>query len=66
MTTQLADQSNYAQAEINLQLDAEEKIKLMRDMIRIRRFEEVYLKSQICARCHSYNPPELCVGRILD
>ncbi len=44
MTTQLADPSNHAQAEINLQLDAGEKIKMMRDMVRIRRFEEASLK----------------------
>ena len=44
MTTQLADQSHYAQAEVNLQLDADAKIKMMRDMVRIRRFEEVSLK----------------------
>ena len=44
MTTQLADQSHYAQAEVNLQLDADEKIKMMRDMVRIRRFEESSLK----------------------
>ena len=44
MTTQRADQSHYAQAEVNLQLDADEKIKIMRDMMRIRRFEEASLK----------------------
>ncbi len=44
MTTQLADQPNYAKAEVNLQLDADEKVKMMRDMVRIRRFEEASLK----------------------
>lgn len=44
MTNQPEDQSNYAQAEVNLQLDADQKINLMRDMIRIRRFEEAALK----------------------
>ena len=44
MNTPLVELSKYAQAEINLQLDAEEKISLMREMIRIRRFEEASLK----------------------
>ena len=45
MNTPLIELSKYAQAEINLQLDAEEKISLMREMIRIRRISTTRFRS---------------------
>jgi len=37
-------QSAYQNAEINQRLSEEDKIRLLRDMLRVRRFEEVSLK----------------------
>lgn len=39
-----ADASDYSQSEINLQLGSDQKIKILEDMIRIRRFEQASLK----------------------
>jgi pyruvate dehydrogenase E1 component alpha subunit len=60
---------DYAKAPINLSLGAEAKIQLLREMIRIRRFEERALKayhaSEIAGFLHLYNGQEaVAVGSV--
>ncbi|CAN5418470.1 pyruvate dehydrogenase (acetyl-transferring) E1 component subunit alpha [soil metagenome] len=61
--------AEHAKAEINRALGAEDKIKILRDMMRIRRFETValgaYQKDKIGGFLHLYNGQEaVAVGTI--
>jgi len=69
MTKSAAQSVDYAKAPINASLSAEEKTKLLRDMLRIRRFEEtskkVYLQGKIGGFLHLYIGQEsVAVGAV--
>ncbi len=62
MTKSAASSVDYAKAPVNADLSNEEKIRLLRDMVRIRRFEmtalKVYQQGKIGGFLHLYNGQE--------
>jgi len=67
--SEVADSTNHADAPINQKLSADEKISMLRDMMRIRRFEQVslqqYQKGKMGGFLHLYIGQEsVAVGSI--